>query len=246
MINQKISIHALLAESDLVTTHGAKRVRNFYPRSPCGERLWVLRKVPLLGIFLSTLSLRRATHYDNYNLHCVEISIHALLAESDLGGMSERLIGSVFLSTLSLRRATKYAPLLLTYHLISIHALLAESDNRGAYHVKRYEISIHALLAESDIDKIPNQRQIDQFLSTLSLRRATTHTNQTNNRNLNFYPRSPCGERLDANRPCKPCGTISIHALLAESDNCFKCSFGNPCNFYPRSPCGERQKTSRS
>ena len=122
----------------------------FYPRSPCGERLWVLRKVPLLGIFLSTLSLRRATHYDNYNLHCVEISIHALLAESDLGGMSERLIGSVFLSTLSLRRATKYAPLLLTYHLISIHALLAESDNRGAYHVKRYEISIHALLAESD------------------------------------------------------------------------------------------------
>ena len=124
----KISIHALLAESDLVTTHGAKRVRNFYPRSPCGERLWVLRKVPLLGIFLSTLSLRRATHYDNYNLHCVEISIHALLAESDLGGMSERLIGSVFLSTLSLRRATKYAPLLLTYHLISIHALLAESD----------------------------------------------------------------------------------------------------------------------
>ena len=35
---------------------------NFYPRSPCGER---------------------RVHYDNYNLHCV-ISIHALLAESDL------------------------------------------------------------------------------------------------------------------------------------------------------------------
>ena len=57
-------------------------------------------------IFLSTLSLRRATeycsvawldysisihallaesdvHFDNFNLHCV-ISIHALLAESDL------------------------------------------------------------------------------------------------------------------------------------------------------------------
>ena len=34
-----ISIHALLAESDL----------------------WVLRKVPILSIFLSTLSLRRAT-----------------------------------------------------------------------------------------------------------------------------------------------------------------------------------------
>ena len=61
-------------------------MRHFYPRSPCGERL----------------------HYDNYNLHCVDISIHALLAESDLwvwtGGLSFD---------------------------ISIHALLAESDSMG-------------------------------------------------------------------------------------------------------------------
>ena len=56
-----ISIHALLAESDLIV---------------------MLYNTSAL-IFLSTLSLRRATHYDNYNLHCVEISIHALLAESD-------------------------------------------------------------------------------------------------------------------------------------------------------------------
>ena len=101
-----ISIHALLAESDRRPDrlwrayHG-----NFYPRSPCGERLKPVRDkrtldqflstlslrraTPIcqwrrsLKIFLSTLSLRRATHYDNYNLHCVEISIHALLAESD-------------------------------------------------------------------------------------------------------------------------------------------------------------------
>ena len=39
VVHAVISIHALLAESDL----------------------WVLRKVPILGIFLSTLSLRRAT-----------------------------------------------------------------------------------------------------------------------------------------------------------------------------------------
>ena len=60
------------------------------------------------GKFLSTLSLRRATRYDNYNLHCTEISIHALLAESD------------FL-TLTVRNVP----------IISIHALLAESDNQG-------------------------------------------------------------------------------------------------------------------
>ena len=218
MINQKISIHALLAESDLVTTHGAKRVRNFYPRSPCGERLWVLRKVPLLGIFLSTLSLRRATHYDNYNLHCVEISIHALLAESDLGGMSERLIGSVFLSTLSLRRATKYAPLLLTYHLISIHALLAESDNRGAYHVKRYEISIHALLAESDARASAREGRRGAFLSTLSLRRATCISRKQPVQaaflsTLSLRRATVCLQNRQKRH------NISIHALLAESDS---------------------------
>ena len=101
-----ISIHALLAESD----------------PPVREIIqWE-------GIFLSTLSLRRATHYDNYNLHCVEISIHALLAESD--------------------SATKGA--LPLWSGISIHALLAESDL-----MKERTINWH------------------QFLSTLSLRRAT-------------------------------------------------------------------------
>ena len=56
----------------------------FYPRSPCGERLrgWCLN---INGpIFLSTLSLRRATGCEQYCIHVREISIHALLAESDI------------------------------------------------------------------------------------------------------------------------------------------------------------------
>ena len=57
-----------------------------------------------------------------------------------------------------------------------------------------------------------------EFLSTLSLRRATAKA------------RLPTGT-----------AKISIHALLAESDlwpiSCFK----SPCDFYPRSPCGERR-----
>ena len=57
---------------------------DFYPRSPCGERRF---------------------HYDNYNLHCV-ISIHALLAESDIGNIIITSLYELFLSTLSLRRAT--------------------------------------------------------------------------------------------------------------------------------------------
>ena len=56
------------------------------------------------------------------------ISIHALLAESDVT-----------------------SPKSVIYLLdISIHALLAESDTSGQTFVCWYIISIHALLAESD------------------------------------------------------------------------------------------------
>ena len=34
----KISIHALLAESDPVIMYSTATIINFYPRSPCGER----------------------------------------------------------------------------------------------------------------------------------------------------------------------------------------------------------------
>ena len=56
------------------------------------------------------------------------------------------------------------------------------------------------------------------FLSTLSLRRATRRGVLCYLDNIDFYPRSPCGERL-----------VNGGGLLS--------SFGN---FYPRSPCGER------
>ena len=56
-----ISIHALLAESDNKANFARKVKTNFYPRSPCGERL----------VQVDTLS------------GAYEISIHALLAESD-------------------------------------------------------------------------------------------------------------------------------------------------------------------
>ena len=89
----------------------------------------MLRKVPILSIFLSTLSLRRATYQDKFSIPSDNISIHALLAESDGTGffvLDER-------------------------HDISIHALLAESDCITAQPQHRtHQISIHALLAESD------------------------------------------------------------------------------------------------
>ena len=57
-------------------------------------------------LFLSTLSLRRATHLQRSNHPHNRISIHALLAESDKDTLTDDVSTSGFLSTLSLRRAT--------------------------------------------------------------------------------------------------------------------------------------------
>ena len=58
---------------------------------------------------------------------------------------------------------------------------------------------------------------------------------------INFYPRSPCGERhlrvVDGSKS----SIISIHALLAESDETLIILMEEFDNFYPRSPCGERR-----
>ena len=83
-------------------------------------------------------------------------------------------------------------------------------------------ISIHALLAESDgiLGRRLWHRQ--QFLSTLSLRRATHSTGSRGYLHPDFYPRSPCGERHTAANEAAKTANISIHALLAESD----CNYG--------------------
>ena len=80
---RRISIHALLAESDNLGCSIKCAICNFYPRSPCGERHLTKYHFTLLFIFLSTLSLRRATCCGLFIWREVLISIHALLAESD-------------------------------------------------------------------------------------------------------------------------------------------------------------------
>ena len=126
----RISIHALLAESDTEHCGRVERFCDFYPRSPCGER-------PAQTV-------------------------------RDLCGTA-----------------------------ISIHALLAESDVKvqEGWYDERY-ISIHALLAESDYRLGGRAGNTFVFLSTLSLRRATRGYFKVHSPPTNFYPRSPCGERL--------------------------------------------------
>ena len=124
---------------------------NFYPRSPCGERLSAfhsaqpdlrflstlsLRRATirhelaaLVAEFLSTLSLRRAT----IQIADIQITFADFYPRSPCGERRKQPTGQevtkIFLSTLSLRRAT--VPSFrtnLSLQTISIHALLAESD----------------------------------------------------------------------------------------------------------------------
>ena len=109
------------------------------------------------SLFLSTLSLRRAT-----SSKIISSSIIAYFYPRSPCG--ERLLHcttylncSRFLSTLSLRRATNDAINGCNPDFISIHALLAESDERAdSFPDAPPEISIHALLAESDSKSAQN------------------------------------------------------------------------------------------
>ena len=124
-----ISIHALLAESDLWAWMGDLSYEYFYPRSPCGERQH------------AQPPKRPKTH----------ISIHALLAESDCFFCVKLRLLLIFLSTLSLRRATDSTNADLRRHRdfyprspCGERPLLSTQNNHN------FAISIHALLAESD------------------------------------------------------------------------------------------------
>ena len=156
----------------------------------------------------------------------MDISIHALLAESDLTIMLYDTSSLIFLSTLSLRRATECFEWIKEQYPISIHALLAESDTHPITILVRVVISIHALLAESDFIFLHPLVLILQFLSTLSLRRATLRKRDTPSQNPYFYPRSPCGERPIVDKvvfvPGEFLSTLSLRRATMGLDGRFK------------------------
>ena len=130
MPSSSISIHALLAESD--SNHGqpgpeksyfyprspcgerlllqgfVKQISHFYPRSPCGERPMVLSTAWKRSDFYPRSPCGERRTMTTTICTVLMISIHALLAESDI--------------VILRKRDTPFT--------ISIHALLAESDTR--------------------------------------------------------------------------------------------------------------------
>ena len=146
-----ISIHALLAESDFLclrlmfwpflflSTLSLRRATalvwcscggafDFYPRSPCGERRIKMELNRTASNFYPRSPCGERPPRGGFCYLDNIISIHALLAESDLNSSYGALDGAS----------------------ISIHALLAESDRKVFSIFLPIRISIHALLAESD------------------------------------------------------------------------------------------------
>ena len=105
--------------------------RHFYPRSPCGERLPPAVQLHISDYISIHALLAESDIVATYNILIWIISIHALLAESDRKFWALQQATITFLSTLSLRRATIAIKYSWGGFSISIHALLAESDLRS-------------------------------------------------------------------------------------------------------------------
>jgi len=141
-------------------------------------------------LFLSTLSVRRATV--SLDLFCilVKISIHALREESDQSIMTMRIVKKL-ISIHALREESDIIELRILQHfLISIHALREESDADPQGGQGHHQISIHALREESDLGA--GRGQHGERISIHALREESDPSVEWPELLFsNFYPRSP-------------------------------------------------------
>ena len=151
----------------------ARKADNFYPRSPCGERLdGATSSIPETYFYPRSPCGERPFAVDGV-VAVDHISIHALLAESDLSTSGFSASIRTFLSTLSLRRATQVA--------------------RRRWAIRWIFLSTLSLRRATPCRCFLIWQKT--FLSTLSLRRATRGRWGSRRGHHHFYPRSPCGER---------------------------------------------------
>ena len=239
--------------------------RHFYPRSPCGERprlklsgfcLCIISIHALLAesdgdgfvycdtdsVFLSTLSLRRATTSNVVIRESTYISIHALLAESDRGWCFISAFPQTFLSTLSLRRATISWPVCTSFSG-NFYPRSPCGERRHSHRNHAHSCYFYPRSPCGERRKINGCVSLySTFLSTLSLRRATSSC--TSRERATLFLSTLSLRRATGGYKALGFDTlISIHALLAESDGWPSRPSCGPCGyFYPRSPCGERQE----
>ena len=215
-----ISIHAPREGSDLFRALGGGTQRHFYPRSPRGERLFII-------IFFR----RRRSYFYPRSPRGERPTLWIL-----------QISRTVFLSTLPARGATRRPRAAGPEQRISIHAPREGSDPKsGSQGSRSRNFYPRSPRGERQYTTTAGDRQA-AFLSTLPARGATLDRQReaaekgisihapregsdrqrakAERQSRNFYPRSPRGERhLD---------TLQHIGLM---------------DFYPRSPRGERHET---
>ena len=168
-------------------------------------------------VFLSTLSLRRATPKTFRHCTTYLISIHALLAESDEGRKKPKCRqGHFYPRSPCGERPSRIRSSSITAYFYPRSPCGERLDKRCKFD-RDNRISIHALLAESDSQQTDGTTNTTYFYPR-------SPCGERHNRRVNlfrfehFYPRSPCGERPTLAEVIRTVLDISIHALLAESD----------------------------
>jgi len=150
---------------------------------------------------------------------CDAISIHALLAESDywLPVRHSRTENFYPRSPCGERPQAIY-PCVTPPKFLSTLSLRRATVTPPSYNLRIHHISIHALLAESDGRNGHNVNGEHK----ISIHALLAESDLVNGADL------------------LNCFGISIHALLAESDRHRAAPTRPGWHFYPRSPCGER------
>ena len=239
-----ISIHALLAESDCQSCNNHANNGISIHALLAESDYSLLFLITELSLFLSTLSLRRATPVRHQAPRKLWISIHALLAESDDKDLKCRDFqydfyprspcGERHTPHKEKKHARHFYPrspcgerlrcCFLSLPLLYFYPR-SPCGERHAVIPRRLDfakISIHALLAESDTVALPVSLYV-----TISIHALLAESDFFLYISLTvvvyFYPRSPCGERRWT-----------------------KEEFARRFDFYPRSPCGERPEADCS
>ena len=157
IISDAISIHAPLTGSDMSPQHRSRRIYNFNPRSPYGERLFTsfMMSFPFISIHAP---LTGSDHIDARE----EAGFTVFQSTLPLRGATVKCGGSkttnLFQSTLPLRGATDAYRRKKQSAIISIHAPLTGSDMASsASWISPAYISIHAPLTGSDVFQLAGQ-----------------------------------------------------------------------------------------
>ena len=191
--------------------------------------------------FLSTLSLRRATLIISVVSNLVKIFYPRSPCGERLSFRRNNNARSIFLSTLSLRRATPRIFLDLTFHKIFYpRSPCGERRYVPVSELRVTSFSIHALLAESDGKSNRAISGVRHFSIHALLAESDGTVCQLQCR-TGFSIHALLAESDAAwNRFTQRRDFFSIHALLAESDSSRFGRIQVVHFFYPRSPCGER------